>query len=284
MKPRAGCGQEETVRDAPGILFGREQDQTGHPGTKHCLARLWPEGFQGTLVLLSLFSWNPQHKIYFGSRVTTAQLHSREDPPEEEMATHSRILAQEIPLTAKLPGYSPGGPTASDTSEHTHPGWLKRPSKSKAASSAHWTAHVRSPKPRCFLSSSFLSESCRALWTGRGSAHRPPPTTSQASRSLPPHSNGQPWAQAQAGPTDSCRARAWTADRHWSRPLTRAVKHSRNRLWVPAAAHRNASHSPGHRPHPSFCPHQLRSSGVGPAREGVFSSPREADASPAVRD
>ena len=155
-------------------------------------------------------------------------------------------LAQEIPLTAKLPGYSPGGPTASDTSEHTHPGWLKRPSKSKAASSAHWTAHVHSPKPRCFLSTSFLSESCPALWTGRGSTYRPLPTTSQASRSLPPRSNRQPWAQARAGPTNSCRAGAWTADRCWSRPLTRAVKpHSRNRLWVPAAAHRNASHSPG---------------------------------------
>ena len=31
------------------------------------------------------------------------------------MATYSRILAHEIPLIEKLPGYSPGGPTASDT-------------------------------------------------------------------------------------------------------------------------------------------------------------------------
>ena len=32
-----------------------------------------------------------------------------EDPLEEEMATHSRILAWEIPWTEQLPGHSPWG-------------------------------------------------------------------------------------------------------------------------------------------------------------------------------
>ena len=40
----------------------------------------------------------------------------REDPLEEEMATHSSILAWEIPQS--LAGYSPWGRKESDTTEH----------------------------------------------------------------------------------------------------------------------------------------------------------------------
>lgn len=168
------------------------------------------------------------------------------------------------------------------TSDHTHPGW---PSHSKAASSAHWKAlRSSAPNPGGVLSTYF--KSCPlALWTGRGSAHSPPPTTSQASKSFPPCSNRQPWAQAWASPKNSRRAGIWTADTHWSRPLTRAIiPCSRNCLWVPAAAHRNALHSPGHQSQLPFFLHQMKTSGVGPASEGVASSPREADASPAVRN
>ena len=40
-----------------------------------------------------------------------------EDPVEEGMATHSSILAWEIPWTESLGGYSPWGCTESDTTE-----------------------------------------------------------------------------------------------------------------------------------------------------------------------
>ena len=42
----------------------------------------------------------------------------REDPLEEEMATHSSILAWEIPQRS-LAGYSPWGCKESDTTEAT---------------------------------------------------------------------------------------------------------------------------------------------------------------------
>ena len=38
----------------------------------------------------------------------------REDPPEENMATHSSILAWRIPWAEELMGYSPGGHKESD--------------------------------------------------------------------------------------------------------------------------------------------------------------------------
>ena len=41
----------------------------------------------------------------------------REDPVEEEMATHSSILAWKIPWTEE-PGYSPQSRKESDTTEH----------------------------------------------------------------------------------------------------------------------------------------------------------------------
>ena len=40
-----------------------------------------------------------------------------EDPLEEEMATHSSILAWRIPWTGSLVGYSPWGHKESDTSD-----------------------------------------------------------------------------------------------------------------------------------------------------------------------
>ena len=49
---------------------------------------------------------------------------SQEDPLEEEMATHSSILAWKIPRTEELAGYSLWGRKESDTTErlstHTH--------------------------------------------------------------------------------------------------------------------------------------------------------------------
>ena len=46
----------------------------------------------------------------------------REDPLEEEMATHSSILAWEILWTENLEGYSPRGRTEKNMTEHTHTG------------------------------------------------------------------------------------------------------------------------------------------------------------------
>ena len=43
----------------------------------------------------------------------------QEDPLEEDMATHSSILAWKIPWTEELGGYSPWGCKESDTAEHT---------------------------------------------------------------------------------------------------------------------------------------------------------------------
>ena len=44
----------------------------------------------------------------------------REDPLEKEMATHSSILAWEIPWTEEPGCHSPWGRKESDPSEHTH--------------------------------------------------------------------------------------------------------------------------------------------------------------------
>ena len=42
------------------------------------------------------------------------------DPLEEEMATNSSILAEKIPWTGSLVGYSPRGLIESDKAEHAH--------------------------------------------------------------------------------------------------------------------------------------------------------------------
>ena len=44
----------------------------------------------------------------------------QEDPPKEEMATHSSILALETPGQRSLAGCSPRGHRESDTAEHIH--------------------------------------------------------------------------------------------------------------------------------------------------------------------
>ena len=44
---------------------------------------------------------------------------SWEDPPEEEMATHSNILAWKILWTEELVGYSPWGHKESEMTERT---------------------------------------------------------------------------------------------------------------------------------------------------------------------
>jgi len=41
----------------------------------------------------------------------------KEEPLEEEMATHSDILTWGIPCTEELEGYSPQGPKESDLTE-----------------------------------------------------------------------------------------------------------------------------------------------------------------------
>ena len=51
---------------------------------------------------------------------TRVQSLDQEDSLEEEMATHSSILAWESPWTGNLEGYSPGGLKESDMTEHTH--------------------------------------------------------------------------------------------------------------------------------------------------------------------
>ena len=49
---------------------------------------------------------------------TLVQSLGREDPLEEEMATHSSILAGRIPWTESLVGYGPQGHNESDMTEH----------------------------------------------------------------------------------------------------------------------------------------------------------------------
>ena len=48
----------------------------------------------------------------------------QEDPLEEEMATHSSILAWKTPWAEEPVGYSPWGHRDSDTTEHVH--WLSQ--------------------------------------------------------------------------------------------------------------------------------------------------------------
>ena len=48
---------------------------------------------------------------------TPVQFLGQEDPLEEEMATHSSILAWRIPWTEELAGYSPWGHKESDRTE-----------------------------------------------------------------------------------------------------------------------------------------------------------------------
>ena len=51
---------------------------------------------------------------------TQVQSLGREDPLEKEIATHSSILASEMPGTEELVGYSPWGPKELDTTERLH--------------------------------------------------------------------------------------------------------------------------------------------------------------------
>ena len=48
----------------------------------------------------------------------------REDPLEQDMATHSRNLAWKIPWTEELGSYNPWGHKESDVIEHTHTCYL----------------------------------------------------------------------------------------------------------------------------------------------------------------
>ena len=51
--------------------------------------------------------------------VKNLQSLGQEDPLEEEMATHSSILAWEIPQQTSLVGYSPWGCKELDSTQHT---------------------------------------------------------------------------------------------------------------------------------------------------------------------
>ena len=53
-------------------------------------------------------------------RETCVQSRGRADPPEKEMATHSSVLAWQIPWTEEPAGYSPWGCNESDTTERLH--------------------------------------------------------------------------------------------------------------------------------------------------------------------
>ena len=57
---------------------------------------------------------------------TWVQSLGREDPLEEGMATHSRILTWKIPLTEESSGLQSRGHRESDTTEHTHSDGLCR--------------------------------------------------------------------------------------------------------------------------------------------------------------
>ena len=50
---------------------------------------------------------------------TWVQSLGREDPPEEEMETHTNILAWKFPWTESLMGYSPCGHKELDTTKHS---------------------------------------------------------------------------------------------------------------------------------------------------------------------
>ena len=53
-------------------------------------------------------------------RETQVRSVGQEDPLEKEMATHSSILAWEIPWTEDLVGYHPWGHKESDMTEQLH--------------------------------------------------------------------------------------------------------------------------------------------------------------------
>ena len=65
------------------------------------------------------------------------------NPLEEEMSTHSSILAGKIPWKRSLAGYSLWGPKESDTTEHTH-------------THAHAHTHTHTHTPSCSLGTFIL--------------------------------------------------------------------------------------------------------------------------------
>ena len=68
-------------------------------------------GFPGVALVVKNPSANAGHARDVGSIL------GQEDPLEEEMATHSSILAWRIPWTEELDGYSPWGHKELDTTE-----------------------------------------------------------------------------------------------------------------------------------------------------------------------
>ena len=69
-----------------------------------------PEGYYTGASLVAQWS-----RIHLPMQETQVGSLGREDPVEKEMATHSSILASEIPWTESLVGYSPWGHKESDT-------------------------------------------------------------------------------------------------------------------------------------------------------------------------
>ena len=66
---------------------------------------------------LELPRWRWWYRIHLPMQETRVRLLGLEDPLEKEMATHSSILAWEIPWTEEPGGYSPWGCKKSDTTE-----------------------------------------------------------------------------------------------------------------------------------------------------------------------
>ena len=83
----------------------------------------------------------------------------REDPLEEEMATHSSILAWEILWTENLEDYSPRGRMESNMTEHTNTGVMtgdkKHPIRKLQSFQELFGSGCRCPEPMDTLLSSF---------------------------------------------------------------------------------------------------------------------------------
>ena len=73
-----------------------------------------------TILLYGGFPGASVVKIHLPMQETWVRSLGREDPLEEEMATHSSILAWKIHGQRSLVGYSPWGRTESNMTEHTH--------------------------------------------------------------------------------------------------------------------------------------------------------------------
>ena len=80
---------------------------------------------KSTVLILKDFPIAQTVKNLPAMQETQVQLLGQEDPLEKETATHSSILAWEIPWIEEPGGYSPWGHKESDTTELWKPASLK---------------------------------------------------------------------------------------------------------------------------------------------------------------